>query len=73
LRRGLGRDALPAGPGGRARQCHRGGIKAMIWTVNDDRAIGRWLADPRVDVVVTDRPGHAAMLRNRLGRARSKS
>ena len=55
------------------RQCHRRGIKAMIWTVNDDKAIGRWLADPRVDVVVTDRPGHAAMLRNRLGRARSKS
>lgn len=55
------------------RQCHRDGIKAMIWTVNDDQAIGRWLADPRVDVVVTDRPVHAAMLRDRLGRARYKS
>jgi glycerophosphoryl diester phosphodiesterase len=55
------------------RQCHRDGIKAMIWTVNDDQAIGRWLADPRVAVVVTDRPVHAAMLRDRLGRARYKS
>jgi glycerophosphoryl diester phosphodiesterase len=55
------------------RQCHRDGIKAMIWTVNDDKAIGRWLADPRVDVVVTDRPVHAAMLRDRLGHARYKS
>jgi glycerophosphoryl diester phosphodiesterase len=51
------------------RQCHRGGIKAMVWTVNSDTALARWLADPRVDVVVTDRPRHAAVLRDRLGRA----
>ena len=41
----------------------------MIWTVNSDKAITRWLADPRVDVVVTDRPRHAAALRARLGLA----
>ncbi len=51
------------------RQCHRGGIKAMIWTVNSDTALARWFADPRVDVVVTDRPRHAAVLRDRPGRA----
>jgi glycerophosphoryl diester phosphodiesterase len=51
------------------RQCHRGGIKAMIWTVNDDQSIARWLADPRVGVVVTDRPRHAASLRDRLRQA----
>jgi len=48
------------------RQCHRAGIAAMIWTVNDDEAIARWLADPRVGVVVTDRPRHAVALRDRL-------
>ena len=44
------------------RQCHRAGIKTMIWTVNSDKTIARWLADSRVDVVVTDRPRYAAML-----------
>ena len=48
------------------RQCHRAGIKTMIWTVNSDKTIARWLADSRVDVVVTDRPRYAAMLRDRL-------
>lgn len=72
LKRILEFPNLPA-RAGVLRQCHRDGIKAMIWTVNDDKASGRWLADPRVDVVVTDRPVHAAMLRDRLGHARYKS
>jgi len=38
----------------------------MIWTANSDRAITHWLADPRVDVVVTDRPRRAMALRERL-------
>jgi glycerophosphoryl diester phosphodiesterase len=38
----------------------------MVWTVNDDALIGRLLADPRVDVLVTDRPRHALALRSRL-------
>jgi glycerophosphoryl diester phosphodiesterase len=50
------------------RRCHRAGISTMVWTVNGDKAITRWLADPRVDVVVTDRPRHAAALRERLRR-----
>jgi len=48
------------------RQCHRLGIKTMIWTVNTDAAISRWLADPRVVVVVTDCPRRAVELRDRL-------
>ncbi len=48
------------------RQCHRQGIRTMIWTVNSDTMIARWLADTRVDVVVTDRPRHAIALREHL-------
>lgn len=51
------------------RQCHRHGIRTMIWTVNSDTMIARWLADRRVDVVVTDRPRHAVALREQLGSA----
>ena len=31
-------------------QCHRAGIKTMIWTVDEDAEMSRWLADPRVTV-----------------------
>jgi glycerophosphoryl diester phosphodiesterase len=48
------------------RQCHRQGIRTMVWTVNDDRMLARLLADPRVDVLVTDRPRRAIALRGRL-------
>lgn len=44
-------------------QCHENRIKAMIWTVNEDNAMRRWLADPRVSVLITDRPARAAELR----------
>lgn len=50
------------------RQCHRHGIKTMVWTVNEDSMITQLLADPRVDVVVTDRPRRAAGLRDRPAR-----
>lgn len=40
--------------------CRRRGIQTMIWTVNNDRALARWLARPNVDVLVTDRPARAA-------------
>ena len=43
--------------------CRSRGINTMVWTVNSDRALARWLADPRVDVVVTDRPARAHALR----------
>jgi glycerophosphoryl diester phosphodiesterase len=48
------------------RECRRRGIKTMVWTVNDDLALVRWLAHPDVDVVVTDRPARANALRDRL-------
>lgn len=47
-------------------QCHRHGIRTMIWTVNSATTISRYLRDPRVDVVITDRPRRAVELRERL-------
>ena len=44
-------------------RCLAAGLRIMVWTVNDDRRLTRFLADPRVTVVVTDRPGHAVALR----------
>jgi glycerophosphoryl diester phosphodiesterase len=51
---------------GMLRECAQRGIKTMVWTVNDDTALVRWLTHPDVDVVVTDRPARAAALRGRL-------
>jgi glycerophosphoryl diester phosphodiesterase len=47
-------------------QCHQAGIKAMIWTVDEDAEMGRWLADPRVTVLITSRPAEAVALRASL-------
>ena len=44
-------------------QCQRQGIKTMVWTVNADRELARWMATPGVDALVTDRPGRAVLLR----------
>ncbi len=44
-------------------RCRAAGLQVMVWTVNDDRRLTRFLADPRVAVVVTDRPEHAVALR----------
>ena len=44
-------------------RCHRAGIKTMIWTVDEDAEIRRWLADPRVTVLITNRPGDAVAMR----------
>jgi glycerophosphoryl diester phosphodiesterase len=48
---------------GALAECRRRGLATMIWTVNDDQALSRWLNCPDVDVVVTDRPRRAAALR----------
>jgi glycerophosphoryl diester phosphodiesterase len=45
-------------------ECRRSGLATMVWTVNDDAALARWLGCPDVDVVVTDRPRRAAALRD---------
>ena len=41
----------------------RRGIKTMVWTVNADRDLARWVATPGVDALVTDRPARAIFLR----------
>ncbi len=43
--------------------CRRRGLATMVWTVNDDAALARFIASPDVDVLVTDRPGRAVALR----------
>ena len=50
-------------------QCHRNGITTMVWTVNEDKEILRWLTDPRVAVLITDRPARAIALRATLSTA----
>jgi len=41
----------------------RRGVKTMVWTVNADRHLARWVAAPGVDALVTDRPARAIFLR----------
>ncbi len=45
------------------RLCGRFSIPAMVWTVNEESQMRRLLADPRVTVLITDRPRHALSLR----------
>jgi glycerophosphoryl diester phosphodiesterase len=47
------------------RRCAAAGRRVMVWTVNDDRRLDRFLGGPRVAVVVTDRPEHAVAVRAR--------
>jgi len=44
-------------------ECHDRGVRTMLWTVNGDPSLRRWLASLDVDVLVTDQPGRAAELR----------
>jgi glycerophosphoryl diester phosphodiesterase len=43
-------------------QCAKHGIGAMVWTVNDSEMIRNLLADPRVNVLITDKPQEAAQI-----------
>ncbi|MCW2859727.1 MAG: hypothetical protein JWP48_1435 [Actinoallomurus sp.] len=45
------------------RLCGRFGIPAMVWTVNGEPQMRRFLEDSRVAVLITDRPRHALSLR----------
>lgn len=56
IHRRLARPALLA-------QYQRQGIKTMVWTVNADRDLARWMAAPGVDALVTDRLDRAILLR----------
>jgi glycerophosphoryl diester phosphodiesterase len=49
---------------GLLRQARERGLQVMIWTVNGDRALHRWLSGPAADVVVTDQPARALGLRD---------
>ncbi|MFE2280282.1 glycerophosphodiester phosphodiesterase family protein [Streptomyces sp. NPDC059454] len=46
------------------REAARGGLFTMVWTVNEDAALRGFLGDPRVDVLITDRPRRAVVLRD---------
>ena len=46
-------------------ECRSRGLKTAVWTVNAGREMTHWLASSQVDVLITDRPGHAIALRAR--------
>ena len=48
---------------GMLRQCRLNGLTVLLWTVNDSARIARYLIDPNVAVLITDRPIHAGHLR----------
>lgn len=50
-------------------RCAANGIGTMLWTVDRDDLITRFLKDPRVDVVITNHPGRARALRDALPEA----
>ena len=58
---------------GVARACHRSGIGIMVWTVDADPLIDQFLQDQRIDVLITNRPDHAARRRAELGRSASRA
>ena len=45
------------------RYCERQGMDAWVWTVDDEPGITRFLADPRVTVLITNHPEVAMRLR----------
>jgi glycerophosphoryl diester phosphodiesterase len=51
---------------GLLERCVRHGYRVMVWTVNADPLMRRFLADSRVAVLITDRPHRAAQLRHAL-------
>jgi len=54
---------------GALTRCRQAGIKTMVWTVDKDAEMRRWLADPRVDVLITNRPADAVAMRSSLPEA----
>jgi glycerophosphoryl diester phosphodiesterase len=48
---------------GALRRAHSAGYPGVVWTVNDDDALRRFLADKRVYAVITDVPERALALR----------
>ena len=50
--------------------CTRAGIGVMVWTVDADALIDKFVVDERIDVLITNRPAHAARRRDELAAAR---
>jgi glycerophosphoryl diester phosphodiesterase len=48
---------------GALAECRRRGLATMVWTVDDDTALARWVSRSDVDVLVTNRPRRAVELR----------
>lgn len=59
VHRGLARASV-------LRICSRLGVPAMVWTVNEENEMRRFLADERVTVLITDHPRRALRLRAAL-------
>ncbi len=51
---------------GLLRQAEAAGRSCLLWTVNDPRALARYLLDPRVAGIISDRPAVALGLRSEL-------
>lgn len=58
---------------GMIKACHRHGVGLMVWTVDADHLIDRFLTDPRVDVLITNRPRYAVARRAELAGTPSPS
>jgi glycerophosphoryl diester phosphodiesterase len=56
---------------GVVRACQRDGIGVMVWTVDADAMIDEYLAGQRIDVLITNRPRHAAGRRADLAAVRN--
>jgi glycerophosphoryl diester phosphodiesterase len=54
-----------AAGGGLLASARSRGLRTMIWTVNGDDALARWLACSHADVIVTDQPVRAIAIRDR--------
>jgi glycerophosphoryl diester phosphodiesterase len=48
------------------RACHRAGVGVMVWTVDGDADVDEFLADSRVNVLITNRPRFAVARREEL-------
>jgi glycerophosphoryl diester phosphodiesterase len=51
---------------GVTERCWKNGVGVMVWTVDADGLIDRFLADSRVNVLITNRPGFAVQRRSQL-------
>jgi glycerophosphoryl diester phosphodiesterase len=45
------------------RWCHRRGLQVVVWTIDEEKALRRWLRRD-VDVVTTNRPLAALRIRS---------